>query len=134
MDEKNLLPLPSMISLVIPVFNEEKNLHALLGRIKPVMEGMDRLYEIIFVDDGSRDDSLRILKTFITHPEIEIVELTKNYGQHAAILAGFSVARGGIIITMDADLQNPPEEIPRMVKVMEEGNYDIVGKLYQTID
>jgi len=129
MDEKNFLPLQSMVSLVIPVFNEEENLHSLLERIKPVMEGMDRPYEIIFVDDGSRDDSLRILKTFITHPEIEIVELTKNYGQHAAILAGFSVARGGIIITMDADLQNPPEEIPRMVKVMEEGNYDIVGTI-----
>jgi undecaprenyl-phosphate 4-deoxy-4-formamido-L-arabinose transferase len=129
MAEKNFLPLQSMISLVIPVFNEEKNLHALLGRISPVMNAMERPYEIIFVDDGSRDDSLRILKTFSAHPEVKIVELTKNYGQHAAIMAGFSVAKGNIIITMDADLQNPPEEIPKIVKVMEEGDYDIVGTI-----
>ncbi|MFA4915966.1 MAG: glycosyltransferase [Syntrophales bacterium] len=129
MDENNFSPLPSMISLVIPVFNEEKNLHALLKRIVPAMKGMDRPYEIIFVDDGSKDDSLRILKTFVTHPEVKIIELTKNYGQHAAILAGFSIAKGSIIVTMDADLQNPPEEISRMVKVMEEGDYDIVGTI-----
>jgi len=121
--------IENMISLVIPVFNEEKNLYTLLGRIKPVMEGIGRPYEIIFVDDGSRDDSLRILKTFTAHPEVKIVELTRNYGQHAAIMAGFSIVKGGIIITLDGDLQNPPEEIPKLVQVMEEGNYDIVGTI-----
>jgi undecaprenyl-phosphate 4-deoxy-4-formamido-L-arabinose transferase len=127
MPEKDCMSLPQMISLVIPVFNEEKNLHTLLGRVMPVMEGLARPYEIIFVDDGSQDNSLDILKTFIVQPEIRVVELTKNCGQHAAILAGFSIVRGDIIVTMDADLQNPPEEIPHIVKVMEEGSYDVVG-------
>ena len=116
-----------MISLVIPVYNEESNLPLLLGRIRPVMEKLGGRYEIILIDDGSIDHSLSILKGFATAPDVRVVELTKNYGQHAAILSGFSIAQGDIIITLDADLQNPPEEIPTLVKVMEEGDYDVVG-------
>lgn len=116
-----------MISLVIPVHNEEKNLHALMERILPVMEGLARPYEIVFVDDGSKDKSLAILKEMARMPGVCVVELTRNYGQHAAILAGFSICRGEVVVTLDADLQNPPEEIPRIVRVMEEGAYDIVG-------
>ena len=116
-----------MISLVIPVYNEEANLSHLLERLRRVMQKMGKSYEIIFVDDGSRDNTLSILKGFLTYPEVRIVELTRNYGQHAAIFSGFSVVRGDIVITLDADLQNPPEEIPNLVKVMEEGNYDVVG-------
>ena len=118
-----------MISLVIPVYNEEKNLHALMERIRPVMQNMGKPYEIILIDDGSRDDSLSILKSFSTQPEVKVVELVRNYGQHAAILAGFSLVRGDITITLDADLQNPPEEIPKLVKAMEEGGYDVVGTI-----
>jgi undecaprenyl-phosphate 4-deoxy-4-formamido-L-arabinose transferase len=118
-----------MVSLVIPVYNEEANLRFLIDRIRPVMQKMDRPYEIILIDDGSRDDSLAILKSFTVHPEVRIVELVRNYGQHAAILAGFSIVRGDIIITLDADLQNPPEEIPKLVKEMENGNYDVVGSI-----
>ena len=118
-----------MISLVIPVYNEEKNLHALMERIRPVMQNMGKPYEIILIDDGSRDDSLSILKSFSTQPEVKVVELVRNYGQHAAILAGFSIVRGDITITLDADLQNPPEEIPKLVKEMEEGGYDVVGTI-----
>ena len=118
-----------MISLVIPVYNEEENLHILMERIRPVMQGMDRPYEIIFIDDGSRDSSLSILKGFASEPEVKVVELVRNYGQHAAILAGFSVVTGDIIITLDADLQNPPEEIPKLVKEMEAGSYDVVGTI-----
>jgi undecaprenyl-phosphate 4-deoxy-4-formamido-L-arabinose transferase len=118
-----------MISLVIPVFNEEANLHRLMERIRPVMEKMGKTYEIIFVDDGSRDHSLSILKSFTSQPEVRVVELTKNYGQHAAIFSGFSVLRGEIIITLDADLQNPPEEIPNLVKVMEDGAFEVVGTI-----
>ncbi|PIX25113.1 MAG: hypothetical protein COZ69_04230 [Deltaproteobacteria bacterium CG_4_8_14_3_um_filter_45_9] len=117
----------AMISLVIPVYNEEANLSHLLERLRRVMQKMGKSYEIIFVDDGSRDNTLSILKGFLTYPEVRIVELTRNYGQHAAIFSGFSVVRGDIVITLDADLQNPPEEIPNLVKVMEEGNYDVVG-------
>jgi len=118
-----------MISLVIPVYNEEKNLHALMERIRPVMQNMGKPYEIILIDDGSRDGSLAILKSFSTQPEVKVVELVRNYGQHAAILAGFSIVRGDITITLDADLQNPPEEIPKLVKEMEEGGYDVVGTI-----
>jgi undecaprenyl-phosphate 4-deoxy-4-formamido-L-arabinose transferase len=118
-----------MISLVIPVYNEEENLHNLMERIRPVMQGMGRPYEIIFIDDGSRDSSLSILKGLANEREVKVVELVRNYGQHAAILAGFSVVTGDIIITLDADLQNPPEEIPKLVKEMEAGSYDVVGTI-----
>lgn len=119
----------ALISIVIPVFNEEDNLHALMERLLTVMRGMKRGFEIILIDDGSRDSSLKILEGFTAEPEVKVVELTRNYGQHAAILAGFSVVKGGIVVTMDADLQNPPEEIPRLVGVMEEGGYDVVGTI-----
>jgi len=119
----------AMISLVIPVYNEEANLSHLLERLRPVMQKMGKSYEIIFVDDGSRDNTLSILKSFLIYPEVRVVELTRNYGQHAAIFSGFSVVRGDIVITLDADLQNPPEEIPNLVKVMEEGDYDVVGTI-----
>ena len=118
-----------MISVVIPVYNEEVNLSHLLERLRPVMQKMGKSYEIIFVDDGSRDNTLSILKSFLIYPEIRVVELTRNYGQHAAIFSGFSVVRGDIVITLDADLQNPPEEIPNLVRVMEEGGYDVVGTI-----
>ncbi len=119
----------AMISVVIPVYNEEANISHLMERILPVMQGMNRNYEIILVDDGSRDRSLAILKGFTTKQEVRVVELTKNYGQHAAIFSGFSIAKGDIIITLDADLQNPPEEIPNLVRVMEEGEFDVVGTI-----
>jgi undecaprenyl-phosphate 4-deoxy-4-formamido-L-arabinose transferase len=117
------------IAIVIPVYNEEENLPTLMQRLMPVMQGLGKSFEVIFIDDGSRDNSLKILKGFTEHAQVRVVELTRNYGQHAAILAGFSVARADIVITMDADLQNPPEEITKLVKVMEEGNYDIVGSI-----
>jgi undecaprenyl-phosphate 4-deoxy-4-formamido-L-arabinose transferase len=119
----------AMISLVIPVYNEEANLPRLIERLGPVMQKMGKSYEIIFVDDGSRDNTLSILKSFLVYPEVKVVELTRNYGQHAAIFSGFSVVRGDIVITLDADLQNPPEEILNLIRVMEEGDYDVVGTI-----
>jgi len=118
-----------MISLVIPVYNEEGNLPVLMNRIRPVMSALRRPWELILIDDGSRDRSLEILKGFTVHPEVRVVELTRNYGQHAAILAGFSIVRGGIVVTLDADLQNPPEEIPRLIDAMEVGGFDVVGTI-----
>ena len=117
------------VAVVIPVYNEEENLPALMQRLMPVMLGLGKSFEIIFIDDGSHDQSLQILKEFTKNFQVRIVELTKNYGQHAAIMAGFSITRADIVITMDADLQNPPEEITNLVKVMEEGNYDVVGTI-----
>ena len=114
------------ISVVIPVYNEEKGLPRLFERLVPVMEGMHRPYEVVLVDDGSKDQSLAILKSHAAE-KIRVVELTRNYGQHAAVFAGFESSTGEIIITMDADLQNPPEEIPRLVQTMEDGNFEVVG-------
>jgi len=118
-----------LISIVVPVYNEEQNLDALIGRLRPVMQSMAKPYEIILIDDGSRDGSLEILKGFAREPHIRVVELTRNYGQHAAIMSGFSIVRGEIVVTLDADLQNPPEEIPRLIGEMETGGYDVVGTI-----
>jgi undecaprenyl-phosphate 4-deoxy-4-formamido-L-arabinose transferase len=117
------------VAVVIPVYNEEENLPALMQRLMPVMQGLGKSFEIIFIDDGSHDQSLEILKGFTQNSPVRVVELTRNYGQHAAIMAGFSITQADIVITMDADLQNPPEEITNLVKVMEEGNYDVVGTI-----
>ncbi len=127
--KKSAVHSPAMISLVIPVYNEEGNLTQLMDRIRPVMSSMERPYEVVFVDDGSRDQSLKILEGFAQSPEVRVVELTRNYGQHAAILAGFSIVRGDIVVTLDADLQNPPEEIPRLIATMEDGGFDVVGSI-----
>ncbi len=116
------------LSVVIPVYNEEKGLEELFRQLVPVMEDMNRAYEIVLVDDGSTDRSLEILKGH-AEDNIKVVELTRNYGQHAAVFAGFESSDGGIIITMDADLQNPPQEIPRLVRTMEEGEYEVVGTI-----
>lgn len=117
-----------MVSLVIPVYNESANLHALWSRLGPVLEGLDRPWEVIFVDDGSMDDSLTILQKIAGEAggHVQVVELARNFGQHAAILAGFRQTRGDTIVTLDADLQNPPEEIPRLVEAIDAGN-DVVG-------
>jgi undecaprenyl-phosphate 4-deoxy-4-formamido-L-arabinose transferase len=123
------MPDNVQVSIVIPVYNEEQNLQVMQDRLMPVMRGLGKSFEIIFIDDGSCDNSLVLLKKMTKNEQIKIVELTRNYGQHAAIMAGFSICSGNIVITMDADLQNPPEEIPRLIKVMEDGNYDVVGTI-----
>jgi undecaprenyl-phosphate 4-deoxy-4-formamido-L-arabinose transferase len=122
-----LTPHPE-ISVVIPVYNEQENLPALLPRLLPVLDGLKRPYEVIFVDDGSRDGSLAILKGFVeAHPSsVRVLELSRNFGQHPAILAAFQRARGDVVVTLDADLQNPPEEIPKLLARIGEG-YDVVG-------
>ncbi len=119
------------ITIVIPVYNEQGNLPRLFERLYPVMEGMAKPFEIIFTDDGSRDRSLELLKGFAAgFPQVRVIEFNGNFGQHMAILAAFEVSRGEIVITLDADLQNPPEEIPKLVAEMEKG-HDAVGSVRQ---
>jgi len=116
-----------IVSIVIPVYNESSNLRALWKRLEPVVNGLGRECEVIFVDDGSRDDSLELLQEFAAgDTRIRVVELARNFGQHSALLAGFRNCRGEIVVTLDADLQNPPEEIPRLIEAIESGN-DVVG-------
>ena len=117
-----------LVSIVVPVFNESANLPSLWARLKPVLDGLDRRWETVFIDDGSHDDSLGILREIAANEEgrVRVVELARNFGQHSAILAGFRQSRGDIVVTLDADLQNPPEEIPRLIAAIDEGN-DVVG-------
>lgn len=118
---------PPDLSLVIPVFNEERNLPALYQEITDSLKRLDKSYEIIFVDDGSRDASFEILKTFQKEDaRIKIIRLRKNFGQTPALSAGFDHAGGEIVITLDADLQNDPNDFPLFIQRIEEG-YDIVS-------
>ncbi len=117
------------LSLVIPVFNEEENLPELLERVASVAREMGRPYELLLVNDGSRDGSLEILRrAAASDPALVVIDFNRNYGQHAAVFAGFEASRGEVIVTLDADLQNPPEEIPKLVARMEEG-FDVVGSM-----
>jgi undecaprenyl-phosphate 4-deoxy-4-formamido-L-arabinose transferase len=120
-------PAPE-ISVVIPVFNEAENLRELGERLIRTLTAMDRPFEIIFVDDGSTDGSWEMLSDLNgRYPQnIRALQFHRNFGQHQAIFAGFQAARGKVMVTLDADLQNPPEEIPRLVAKIDEG-YDTVG-------
>ncbi len=120
------------VSVVVPVYNEEGNLPELLTRLSRVMDGLGPPYELVFVDDGSRDRSLEILKAASRdRPEtVRVLELARNFGQHQAILAAFESVTGDVVVTLDADLQNPPEEIPKLLAKMAEG-YDVVGGVRQ---
>jgi len=122
-----LLPAPE-ISVVIPVFNEEDNLRELGERLIRTLTGMGRTFEIILVDDGSTDRSWELLADLNRqYPQhIRALQFHRNFGQHQAIFAGFQAAKGKVMVTLDADLQNPPEEIPRLVAKLDEG-YDTVG-------
>ncbi len=116
------------VSIVIPVYNEEQSLPELLRRTQAACAQLTQDVEIILVDDGSRDRSAEILQEAAEHEGSPIVAviLNRNYGQHAAIMAGFEQSIGDVVITLDADLQNPPEEIPRLVEQAALG-YDVVG-------
>jgi undecaprenyl-phosphate 4-deoxy-4-formamido-L-arabinose transferase len=118
------------VSIIIPVYNEEAVLSLLFERLYPVLETLKHRYEVIFVDDGSRDHSAALLrKQFQLFPDTtRVVLLRANAGQHAALIAGFERARGNYILTLDADLQNPPEEIPNLLLQMDAG-FDYVGTI-----
>ncbi len=118
------------VSIVIPVYNEEDVLQALFDRLYPVLDALGEPYEVIFVNDGSRDRSVPMLSAqFKARPDVtRVVLFNGNFGQHMAIMAGFAHVRGQMAITLDADLQNPPEEIPRLVAEIRAG-HDYVGTI-----
>ncbi len=116
-----------IVSIVIPVYNEAGNIDALWRRLNVVIAAGERDYEVIFVDDGSTDESLAVLRRLAEKDRrVRVVELARNFGQHSAILAGFRECRGEVVVTLDADLQNPPEEIPQLLAAIDAGN-DVVG-------
>jgi undecaprenyl-phosphate 4-deoxy-4-formamido-L-arabinose transferase len=116
------------LSVVIPVYNEEAGLPALFARLYPALDKLGVEYEVIFVNDGSRDRSAAVLREqFQKRPDVtRVVLLNGNFGQHMAIMAGFERCRGERVVTLDADLQNPPEEVARLLEAMDAG-HDYVG-------
>jgi undecaprenyl-phosphate 4-deoxy-4-formamido-L-arabinose transferase len=116
------------LSVVIPVYNEQENLPALFLRLTATLDKLGKSFEILFTNDGSRDNSLVLLKDFHTQrpKQVRVIDFNGNFGQHMAIMAAFERARGEVIVTLDADLQNPPEEIPKLLAEIENG-HDVVG-------
>ena len=118
------------ISVIVPVYNEEENLAPLFDRMTKALDKIGKKYEIIFVNDGSADSSLEILKGFTQkRPDVvKVIDFVHNFGQHPAIIAGFANASGDLAITIDADLQNPPEEIAKIVAEFDRG-HDVIGTI-----
>ncbi len=116
------------ISVVIPVYNEEENLDALFSRLTSVMDRIGKPFEIVFTNDGSRDRSGVMLKSYHERrpTQVRVIDFNGNFGQHMAIMAAFERVRGDVVVTLDADLQNPPEEIPKLLTEIEAG-HDVVG-------
>jgi glycosyltransferase involved in cell wall biosynthesis len=125
--EPNELEERPEISVFLPVFNEEPNLRPLQSKLNEALEKLGRSAEIVYVDDGSSDDSLKILREIANEdPRVRVVALRRNYGQTAAMAAGIDAARGKVLIPMDADLQNDPADIVRLLEKLDEG-YDVVS-------
>lgn len=115
------------VSVIIPAKNEARNLQVLIPRLMAVLGGLRRPFEVIVVNDGSTDGSLETLKRLAeSHSHLRVIDLARNYGQTAAMMAGFDHARGDIIVPIDADLQNDPTDIPRLLAKLDEG-YDVVS-------
>lgn len=118
------------LSIIVPVYNEEAGLASLFARLYPALDALNTSYEVIFINDGSKDRSASILRgQFQERPDVtRVILFAANAGQHMAIMAGFEHSRGDIVVTLDADLQNPPEEIGKLVEKMREG-HDYVGSI-----
>jgi dolichol-phosphate mannosyltransferase len=117
--------LPPEISVVVPAYNEEENLRPLTAAIAETLMALGRRYEVLFVDDGSRDGTASVLHDLAAkHPEVRAIHLRRNAGQTAALDAGFKHARGAIVVTLDADLQNDPRDIPALLEKL--ADYDVV--------
>ena len=116
------------VSVVIPVYNEQENLEKLFTRLTSAMDKTGKVWEVLFTNDGSRDRSGAMLKEFYNRrpKEVRVIDFNGNFGQHMAIMAAFERIRGDVVVTLDADLQNPPEEIPKLLEAIEMG-HDVVG-------
>lgn len=123
MTDRHLLGL----SVIVPVFNEQQSLPTLVQELIGVLGDLSNQFEIILVNDGSKDDSLALLRSLAQdHPEVKVVDFRRNYGQTAALMAGIDHASNDIVIMIDADLQNDPADIPRLLAKLYEG-YDVVS-------
>src|SRR5262249_50806439 len=118
---------PIYLSVITPIYNEEKNIPILVNQLLAVLQTLQKPFEIIAINDGSRDGSLAELREQASlHPELKVVDFRRNYGQTAAIMAGIDHASGDVIISIDADLQNDPQDIPNLLAKLDEG-FDVVS-------
>jgi glycosyltransferase involved in cell wall biosynthesis len=117
---------PRQVSIVLPVFNEAESLRELHGELRAALATWNRPYELVFVNDGSTDDSAAVLDELAAQPGIRVVHLRRNFGQTAALTAGIDHASGGVIVPLDSDLQNDPADIPKLVAKLDEG-FDVVS-------
>jgi polyisoprenyl-phosphate glycosyltransferase len=125
------VPVPASVSVVIPVYGNQQFLEELATRLIETLGSLERAFEIIFVDDGSPDRSWELIEELSSrHSQVVGLRLSRNFGQHPAIAAGFERAVGDVTVLMDADLQDPPEELPRMLQLLDEDGVDVV---YTTI-
>ena len=116
-----------MLSIVIPIHNEERAILRLYDRLTVVLEQIDKPYELIFIDDASSDRSFELLANLVeTDARLKVIRLRRNFGQTAALAAGFDEARGDVIVSMDGDLQHAPEDMPALLAKIDEG-YDIAS-------
>src|SRR5882672_7588996 len=114
------------LSIVVPVYNEEVNIDTLLARLAEVAPQLPSPHEVIIVDDGSKDSTAKkLIAARAKYPWLKIIELRRNFGQHAATYAGFDKAEGDLVVTLDGDLQNNPADMPKLLEKMQEG-YDVV--------
>jgi glycosyltransferase involved in cell wall biosynthesis len=117
-----------VLSIVVPIYNEVENIPELHEELQGVLDTLGRQYEIIYVDDGSKDGSFGLLKRLAEqHPEVVVIQFRRNFGQTAALAAGLEASRGDVVVFMDGDLQNDPAEIPRLLQTMDEGDFDVVS-------
>ena len=118
---------PALLSVITPIYNEEDNIPSLMARLFEALEGIGKAFEIIAVNDGSRDGSLaRLREQAARHPELKVIDFRRNYGQTAAIMAGIDHARGNVIVSIDSDLQNDPRDIASLLAKLDEG-FDVVS-------
>lgn len=116
------------VSVVVPVLNESETVQSLAERVTSVLDGLDKSFEIIFVDDGSHDGTAQQVRTaHAADPRVKLVRLRRNFGKAAALCAGFDTSRGAVVITMDGDLQDEPDEIPRFLEMLEMQSLDLVS-------
>jgi glycosyltransferase involved in cell wall biosynthesis len=116
------------ISIVVPAYNEEESLPELIRKVTDVLQDLNKSHEIIIVDDGSNDNTLAVLKNLKReYTTLKIISFRKNYGKSAALSEAFKIAAGNYVITMDADLQDDPEEIPNLISALDSGEYDLVS-------
>lgn len=119
---------PYQISIVVPLFNEDESLPELHAWIKRVMDEHQYSYEIVFVDDGSTDNSWEVIESLEQeYPEVKGIKFQRNYGKSAALHMGFQAVKGQVVITMDADLQDSPEEVPELFDMITKDGYDLVS-------